>query len=396
MGVIVSKFGGSSVADANMFRRVRDIIESCPRRRYIVLSAPGKRFAKDLKITDLLNQSHQLYSSGLDGSIPLKAVKSRFAAIIRELNSGICPEEFVSSLEADVRLSADHAASRGESLCAKLFSVYADIPFFDAARLIHFDENGRLLREKTANSIRDMAKRLPRAVIPGFYGSLPDGSIKTFTRGGSDISGALIAAALNAELYENWTDVDGLMSADPSLVRSAVHHPAVSYRQMRRLSHAGANVLHPYCVEPVCEAGIPTVLKNTFYPERPGTYISDSFRKAVPCVSLVENKAAVRLCDLQDESRDLIEALNIPAFISEDGCKTAVVSGTFARGIPVSVVSLFGLSEELYPDACRIAGPIAKQVTDSGLILLIRPESARFILSELHNLLFMPEDSRIP
>ncbi|MBQ2279107.1 MAG: hypothetical protein II333_11100 [Clostridia bacterium] len=396
MGVIVSKFGGSSIADANMFRRVRDIIESCPRRRYIVLSAPGKRFAKDLKITDLLNRSHHLFTSGLDGSVPLKAVKARFAAIIRDLNIDVSPEEFVASLEEDVRLTADHAASRGEYLCAKLFSLYADIPFYDAAHLIHFDENGRLLREKTTRSIQEMAKRLPRAVIPGFYGSLPDGSVKTFTRGGSDISGALIAAALNAELYENWTDVDGLMSADPACVRKAVHHPAVSYRQMRMLSHAGAKVLHPYCVEPVCEAGIPTVLKNTFAPENPGTYISDSFRKTVPCVCMTEKQTAVRLRDLDRQTRELLEALNIALFTSEDGSQTAVTSADYSAGIPVSKITLFGISESLHREACVIADPIAKQSTDSGLILLIRPESALLTLTKLHNLLFMPEDSRIP
>ena len=264
MGIIAMKFGGSSVADAAGFRRVRRIVERQGGRVYVVLSAPGKRHPNDFKMTDLLCRAH-----GGDGGA-LGEIHLRFSKIARALGLGDA-NGWLAELDASIARSAGWAASRGEWVCARMFARYCGMPFVDAAKLIHFDAAGRLLREPTQRAIREMAARLPCAVIPGFYGRLPDGEIQTFPRGGSDITGALVAGAMGACLYENWTDVDGLMSADPRLVENTVCVPAVSYRQMRLLSAMGAQVLHPDSLLPVMRAGIPTALKNSFHPERPGT-----------------------------------------------------------------------------------------------------------------------------
>jgi len=271
MKILTAKFGGSSVADAEGFHRVRKIISGRICRKYIILSAPGRRFAGDDKITDLLLRGRT------DGSAR-KLVYRRFS----ELAASLKLEQ-----PENINFSADDAfiASRGEYLCAKLFADFADIPFADAADLIYFDAFGNTDLERTYAAIRRMTDRLPCAVIPGFYGSMPDGSIHTFPRNGSDITGALVAAGTGADLYENWSDVDGFMTADPRIVSNVVFNPNLSYRQMRSLSKEGAQVLHPDCLAPVSERGIPTLLKNTFDPEGAGTLISDDFSGSVPCVT---------------------------------------------------------------------------------------------------------------
>lgn len=399
MSTIVSKFGGSSIADAECFRRVLNIVSARKHNQFIVLSAPGKRNAADEKITDLLVRAHSLCASGKDNSSLLEAIRERFTQIIRELDLDIDPFPFLSTLSDDVRQSADLAASRGEYLCAKLFAAYASIPFVDASELIHFDAHGRIMRDRISQSVCRMADRYPCAIVPGFYGSMPDGSIKTFTRGGSDITGALIAAALHADIYENWTDVDGLMSADPAVCSDAVCHPAVSYRQMRMLAKSGAKVLHPYCVEPVCESGIPTVLKNTFAPERPGTYISDHVRRGVPCVCTEGGFTAVALDALNKESRHVADGLLAEKYInqaqqafialkSEDGA---------CGGTPVSVISAFGLTASLRREASQQIAPIAELHTEFCSKYLAERSAANDAQRALHAMIMrIPTASRTP
>ena len=387
MSIIVSKFGGSSIADASRFRRVRKILASRPDRRYIVLSAPGRRNACDEKITDLLCRSNQLYSSGADGREPLLKVKSRFRAIVRELSLDVDPDALLSGLDSDVLGSADLAASRGEYLCARIFSDYANIPFADAAQLILFDGNGRIQRDAILHRVRGMANRLSSAIIPGFYGSLPDGTIKTFSRGGSDITGALLAAALRADIYENWTDVDGLMSADPAICPEAVCHAAVSYRQMRLLAKAGAQVLHPYCLEPVCEAGIPTLLKNTFAPERPGTYISDHVRDFVPCVCTLEHLQAVETASLGAEARAVASGLQPERYTTSGGRDMLVLQGAgLSIGRTVNLLSAFCLPSMLRAEAIRRIDPVAFLHLDSCSRFLVAPEQTQNAVRVLHEL----------
>ena len=383
MSIIVSKFGGSSSADADGFRRVRQILLPMEQRRYIVLSAPGKRSPSDEKVTDLLCRAHRLFAEGLDGSAPLNEVRKRFAEIIRTLRLKTDAEALLSTLEADARHSIDRAASRGEYLCARLFALYADLPFVDAAELIHFDRDGRIDREAIFRAVRAMSRRLPCAVIPGFYGTMPNGEIKTFSRGGSDITGALVAAALDASLYENWTDVDGLMSIDPVCCPNAFCHSAVSYRQMRMLASAGAQVLHPYCLEPVCEAGVPTVLKNTFAPERPGTYISDHVHARVPCVCCRGGYRAVPIDSLSEEAQAVAKGLSVDCLRAADGRCILALNGS-AMGEPASMVTVFGLTAAQRRGALAEYAPIASLNLDACTKYLVPPEDQTRAMCALH------------
>ena len=397
MSIIVSKFGGSSIADANGFRRVREIAASQKRRHYIVLSAPGKRTPGDDKITDLLVEANRLCARNCDCTSVLFAVKARFTSIIQRLQLDIDPEQFLHDLANDVHISADHAASRGEYLCAKLFSAYTGFPFVDAAKLIHFDKNGRIQRDEIAHAVCAMASEVPYAVIPGFYVSKPDGRIKTFTRGGADITGALVSAALNADVYENWTDVDGLMSIDPRICTAATCHPAVSYRQMRMLAKAGAQVLHPYCVEPVCEAGIPTVLKNTFSPEKPGTYISDHVRRSVPCICAQSGYAVVSIRTLNEESRKIASGLNADLYHDSTGGKFITLkSDDNSIGTPISIVSAFGLPAKLREEATMRVHALAELHDEHCSKYLVETERSADVQRTLHALTMGITESRIP
>ena len=275
--MIVCKFGGSSLADAGRVRACAGILRADAARRFAVVSAPGKRFAGDEKITDLL-----LRAAGGDAGA-LETALERFAAMAARLGVDMAGELRRAAAEVPVR-GADYAASRGEYLCALLLAKYLGWEFIDAAEVICL-RAGRADVEGSCARLLRRLKPLQNAVIPGFYGADTAGGIRTFPRGGSDITGALVAAAMGACLYENWTDVDGLQSADPRLVENVLCVPALRYRQMRLLAGMGAQVLHPDSLLPVMRAGIPTALKNSFHPERPGTRIAASGGTSVPCLS---------------------------------------------------------------------------------------------------------------
>lgn len=285
--MIVCKFGGTSLSDAGRIRQAAAIVSADSARRFVVASAPGKRFETDEKVTDLL-----LRAAGGDGAA-LDAALSRFAGIAAALGVDINRELRRAAAEIPLR-GAEYAASRGEYLCALLLAKYMGWGFVDAAEAVRLRE-GRADLEATYDQLLRRLKPLKNAVIPGFYGADAAGGIRTFPRGGSDITGALVAAALGARLYENWTDVDGLMSADPRLVENTLCVPAVRYRQMRLLARMGAQVLHPDSLAPVMRAGIPTALKNSFHPERPGTRIAAGGGATIPCLSgrTLKNGAAL-------------------------------------------------------------------------------------------------------
>ena len=282
MSLFVCKFGGSSVSDAEMFLRVREILRACPDRRYIVLSAPGKRTPSDEKITDLLYRAHE--AGGAGDQYIFAQIFQRYAAIRDRLAPDFDLEAEFSRLRSCTH-SADFTVSRGEYLCAKLFSAFSGLPFVDAAELFFFGADGKIDLHETRRRSRERLKDLSCAVIPGFYGTAPDCGIRTFTRGGSDVSGALLAATLDADCYENWTDVDGLYSADPNIVPGALRHTRVSLQQMERIARAGAQLLHPDALSPLRGTGIETMLKNTHAPECPGTRISENFHETLPCVT---------------------------------------------------------------------------------------------------------------
>ena len=274
--VKTAKFGGSSLSDADQFRKVAAILQADPTRRFVVVSAPGKRFSGDDKITDLLYRCADLSSRREDFSPAFGPIRERFLSIERDLSiESAHISEALDEIEAELgtgRASRDYVASRGEYLCAKLMGAYLHVPMVDAAQLIRFTEDGELDMETTACYCAPL-KDLPRAVIPGFYGAMPDGSIRTFSRGGSDITGATIARAVGADEYETWTDVDGFMMADPRIVPEARTMPAVSYEELRELSYMGASVLHEESIFPVREARIPIHVRNTNHPEASGTWI---------------------------------------------------------------------------------------------------------------------------
>lgn len=283
MCITVCKFGGSSLADAKMFARVRRIIEADPSRRYIVLSAPGRRFSGDQKITDLLLAAHKASQLG-DYSI-LAGIFARYASIRRALAPSFPLEMEFARLKHEMHVSPDYAASRGEYLCAKLFSAYMGLPFVDAEELLFFRADGSIDIPKSRDAVQKKLLCHRRAVVPGFYGRGPGGGIRTFSRGGSDISGAWISVFAGAALYENWTDVNGLFTADPAIVERPLRSRQVSLKQMQQICRAGAQLLHPDALKPLMETGIDTLLKNTFEPEAPGTRIREHFEEKVRCVT---------------------------------------------------------------------------------------------------------------
>ncbi|MBQ3574769.1 MAG: hypothetical protein IJA26_03820, partial [Clostridia bacterium] len=264
------------------FTAVYDIISTVVGRKYIVLSAPGKRHGGDEKVTDLFLRAYA-EKPPADQSI-FAQIFQRYACIRDQLCPSFDLEAEFERIYEILHSSRDYAASRGEYLCAKLFSACFDIPFADAGDMLFFGNDGAIDRERSFRSIRDILSGCECAVIPGFYASSPHG-IKTFPRGGSDVSGAWIAAALHADLYENWTDVDGVFSADPAKFPDAVCHRHISMHQMRLMAASGANVLHPDALLPLSGTGIDTVIRNTYRPHVQGTIVSESFGEYVPAVT---------------------------------------------------------------------------------------------------------------
>ena len=275
MGVIVAKFGGSSLADASQFQKVKNIVLSNDNRRIIVPSAPGKRNAIDDKVTDLFYECNRLASKGKRIDEPFNRIRERFSEIVKELNIDIDLDSIFESINKEIQLGAgeDYAASRGEYLNGRILAKWLGWDFVDAKEGIFFDELGRLDAERTQQELSGILKSHKYVVIPGFYGSDPAGKVKTFSRGGSDITGAIVARAANADIYENWTDVDGCMMADPRIVRNPQPIRYVTYQELRELSYMGASVLHEDAIFPVRLAGIPTNIRNTNKPDEPGTII---------------------------------------------------------------------------------------------------------------------------
>lgn len=281
MEIKVAKFGGSSVADAIQLAKVKHIIDADPTRKYIIVSAPGKRFDGDSKITDLL----YLCNTHIEHHVPCdqiyQVIVDRFKAMEVSLKVDVgLDEEFAQIREKlEAGEGADYIASRGEYLNAKLTAAYLGLDFVDAAGLVQFNEKGQFMDEETDEALSCELKKHERgAVIPGFYGTMPGGKIKTFTRGGSDITGSIVAKAVGAEIYENWTDVHGFLQADPRIVKNPEPISHISYAELRELSYMGASVLHENAIYPVRGQNIPINIRNTNDPEHPGTMIVSEAR----------------------------------------------------------------------------------------------------------------------
>ncbi len=277
----VVKFGGSSLANAMQFRKVAGIINAEKERRYVIPSAPGKRDPGDKKVTDMLYDCYQ--SAGrMDISGKLAAIRARFQEIVDGLGLDLdLDPEFEEMQRAfEEQWGSDYAASRGEYLNARLLSAYLGFPFVDAAEVVCFDEDGVFDAEKTNAVMKDRLLGMETAVIPGFYGAMPDGEIRTFSRGGSDITGSLVARAVHADMYENWTDVSGFLVTDPGIVENPATIETITYRELRELSYMGATVLHEDCIFPLRQEGIPINVRNTNRPQDAGTMIVEDTCRA--------------------------------------------------------------------------------------------------------------------
>ncbi len=276
MAVKVCKFGGTSMASGNIILTAAALIEKDKERRYVVVSAPGKRFSGDIKVTDLLYKCEKEFATGDIAAFQetFDKIRVRFINIEAEIGKDVGMQAALDEVEKEIKKGAgkEYAASRGEFLAAKIIAAVLDIPFIDATEFIRFNEEG-ILDTATFALGEELLKKYPRAVIPGFYGLGADGKVKTFSRGGGDISGSIVARCAKANLYENWTDVSGFYACDPRIVQSPKWIPELTYQELRELSYMGANVLHSESIFPVRAADIPIRICNTFRPDEAGTYI---------------------------------------------------------------------------------------------------------------------------
>ncbi|MDE5907966.1 MAG: aspartate kinase [Lachnospiraceae bacterium] len=274
----VVKFGGSSLASAEQFVKVGDIIHADAERRYVIPSAPGKRFSDDTKVTDMLYDCYHLAETGKEFKKELAAISERYQEIIDGLSLGISLKDEFKTIEKNFKekVGENYAASRGEYLNGIIMAAYLGYEFIDAAEVIRFTDEGEFDSEYTNQILGQRLNGVERAVIPGFYGAYGDGRVKTFSRGGSDITGSIVARAVKADVYENWTDVSGFLVADPRIIENPEGIETITYRELRELSYMGASVLHEDAIFPVRREGIPINIRNTNQPSDEGTWIVES------------------------------------------------------------------------------------------------------------------------
>lgn len=273
--VKVCKFGGTSMASVASITQVKDIILSDPARKFVVVSAPGKRFGDDIKVTDLLLEAYREKCEFGSCGNAFELIRDRFVGLCRDFDLDLDIDRYLDETEAGINssTSSDFAASRGEYLSALVVAEVLGYRFVDAAEIVKFKVDGTFDAEYTNDLVAALKNAEGGIVIPGFYGRMPDGTIKTFSRGGSDVTGAIVARGVSADVYENWTDVNGFMVTDPRIVKNPRHIAALSYEELRELSYMGASVLHPDSIFPVKYNKIPINIRNTFEPENPGTLI---------------------------------------------------------------------------------------------------------------------------
>ncbi len=285
MSIKVCKFGGTSMASGNVILSAAEIIRADKERRYVVVSAPGKRFSGDIKVTDLLYQCSDEFEAGNLTAFAetFEKIRVRFLNIEKEIGKDLGIGAALDEVQKEILAGAgrDYCASRGEYFAAKIMAAVLEVPMVDATEFVRFDENGLMDQEKTFALGGEVLSKYPRAVIPGFYGLGFNGKVKTFSRGGGDISGAIVARSVMASLYENWTDVSGFYACDPRIVTSPKWIPEMTYQELRELSYMGANVLHSESIFPVRSAGIPIRICNTFRPTDAGTFIVKNSKRNI-------------------------------------------------------------------------------------------------------------------
>ncbi len=384
----VTKFGGSSMADAGQYRKVRQILLSDPERRVVVVSAAGKRDKNDHKITDLLYLCHAHLQYGVDCTPVFDQIVARYIQIRDDLGVKLNLEQEFAALKQRLEektISQDELVSRGEYFSGKLMAAYLDFQFVDAVDWVKFNLDGNVDQDASYSALRSQVKG-KGVVTPGFYGLMPNGQIRTFTRGGSDITGALAAAALNADVYENWTDVSGILMADPRIVENPQPIPEVTYDELRELSYSGAQVLHEGTIFPVREKNIPLNIRNTNAPQDPGTMIRETFdtdadperfitgitgKKDYSIISMSKRGMGNEVGVLR-KMLSVLERHNISIDYAPNGIdNVSVVMST--ESIASSLYSILGeIQREVQPDSLQVHDQIAV-VAAVGRRMAFRP-----------------------
>ncbi len=358
MGIKVVKFGGSSLADAKQFEKVANIIRADEDRKYVVPSAPGKRFKEDDKVTDLLYKCFESAGKPEFADVFGK-IRERYSDIVKGLGIEFPLEEELARIESSIlnKAGRDYAASRGEYLNARILSVYLGYEFIDAAEVVFFKDDGTLDSEKTNTVLSERLESIERAVIPGFYGSMPNATIKTFSRGGSDISGAIVARAASADVYENWTDVSGFLICDPRIVDNPAPIELITYRELRELSYMGATVLHEDSIFPVKVAGIPIEIKNTNAPEDKGTRIvaacRDTNKSMGSVITGIAGKKGFSVLTLEKDmmNEEIGFGRRVLEVIEKYGlCFEHLPSGIDTMGLVLDGEKVLGFEDELIAD----------------------------------------------
>lgn len=366
--MITVKFGGTSLADAQRIRNAADIIRANPERRFVVVSAPGKRFPEDTKITD-----HLIHFQNTGDPKDFQPIEDRFEEIIRELGITLDLSAEYAEMKNEPH-NADYMASCGEYLSARIMAAYLDWPFVDTEFCVFFDEKGRLDRRRTNRTLRDKLGALEHAVLPGYYGAMPDGQVHTFSRGGSDISGALVAAAMGAEVYENWTDVDGMLTADPRIVSQAVTIPAIAYAELQEMAYQGATVLHEEAVRPAWDANIPIHICNTFRPEAEGTWIrSETIVRDTP-VTGVAGRKGFSIIHIEKEKMNAMVGYvrkTLSCLEQHHVAFEHMATGLSSFSLVVSTASLAGCREALVQEIRQAVDPDVLEISDGFAMIAV-------------------------
>ncbi len=383
MAVKTVKFGGSSLADENQFKKVAAIINSDTARRYVVPSAPGKRFKDDVKVTDMLYRCYEAVDTD-DFDTLFDAIKQRFNGIIKGLGLDMSLEKEYEKIRNSMLLLSgrDYAASRGEYLSGKILAYFLNVPFIDAAKVIFFKEDGSFDSEKTDAVLHEVLKQHEHAVIPGFYGSMPNDTIKTFSRGGSDITGAIVARAARADMYENWTDVSGFCAADPRIIENPRLIDIISYRELRELSYMGASVLHEDSIFPVRKAAIPINIRNTNAPEDKGTLIVESVNGNVGAtVTGIAGKKGFSSITIEKDGMNSTLGFGrkiLGTLESHNISFEHIPTGIDCLSVIVSTASLEGKEEKIEKDLCELINPDRFEIErDIALISVVGRGMAR-------------------
>ena len=398
----VVKFGGSSMADAGQYRKVRDILLADPERRVVVVSAAGKRFGNDHKLTDLLYLCYAHVQYGVDCSSIFDMIASRYLDIRDELGLDLALEPELEALKKRIdakEVTQEELVSRGEYFSAKLMAAYLGFQFVDAADWVMFNMDGTVNREVSYKALRNQVLLGYGAVIPGFYGAMPDGSVHTFSRGGSDITGALAAAALDADVYENWTDVSGFLMADPKIVKDPKPIERITYAELRELSYIGAQVLHEGTVSPVREKNIPLNIRNTNQPEHPGTMIRETFeesetertsgsmitgiagKKGFSVITLTKNGMSSELGAVR-RILEVLERYNINVDYLPSGIDSVSLVVETGKSSPYLYQAMGDLEKEIKPDSLHLTDGMAI-VAAVGRKMAFQPGSSGKIFGKL-------------